>query len=223
MTKQGTNNQFPDSVWDGLSYQYDVITDDKQPSFFWADKVAQEVIAIEEYLTGYADWFYLFAHPGPAGSFLSVKNDQSGGVWRSLVAGSNITLTPTDTTMVIAASSLPLGYNITVGEAVSLGDVLYIGADGKAYKAQAVDPMSQAVGLSDRDAVLDASIIIMPIGDVTKTGWGLVAGTLYFLSQTVAGGLTSTAPATTGQYVVPVGVAVSATVLAVNFRTRVKL
>ena len=51
----------------------------------------------------------------------------------------------------------------------------------------------------------------------------LVPGTAYFLSATLAGGITDTPPATPGQWVVPVGHAVAPTVLHVTPGTPVKL
>lgn len=42
---------------------------------------------------------------------------------------------------------------------------------------------------------------------------GLTEGTLYFLSASTAGAITATAPSSVGEYVVPLGVAVSATEL----------
>ena len=51
----------------------------------------------------------------------------------------------------------------------------------------------------------------------------LVPGAAYYLSATLAGGITRTPPATSGQWVVPVGHAVAPTVLHVTPGTPVKL
>jgi predicted RecA/RadA family phage recombinase len=51
---------------------------------------------------------------------------------------------------------------------------------------------------------------------VAGTTGGLTAGTTYYLSATIAGEITATAPTTTAQYVVPVGVAISTTELKIN-------
>jgi len=40
---------------------------------------------------------------------------------------------------------------------------------------------------------------------------GLTAGSVYYLSQTTAGAMTTTAPSTVGQYVVRLGIAISTT------------
>ncbi len=39
---------FPSSVWDGLTYQFDSIQIDKAPSFFWKDSATQEIKALEQ-------------------------------------------------------------------------------------------------------------------------------------------------------------------------------
>ena len=51
----------------------------------------------------------------------------------------------------------------------------------------------------------------------------LIPGTAYFLSATLAGGITRTPPATPGQWVAPVGHAVAPTVLHVTIGATVKL
>lgn len=58
---------------------------------------------------------------------------------------------------------------------------------------------------------------------VAGTSGGLAAGTIYYLSESTAGAITSTAPSTTGQYVVELGIAISTTELRINIRQKVKL
>jgi len=54
-------------------------------------------------------------------------------------------------------------------------------------------------------AVADASnFTIQKVGDVDITGWGLSAGTVYFLDPSTAGAITSTKPSTAGQVILPV-------------------
>jgi hypothetical protein len=77
--------------------------------------------------------------------------------------------------------------------------------------------------LAKADSVADCQgaviVSIVPSGTqfyVTQTGWvnnlsGLIAGTLYYLSPTSAGNLTSTPPSTIGQVVLPCLVADTAT------------
>lgn len=87
--------------------------------------------------------------------------------------------------------------------------------------------------------VYDASIAIGVPGGVQIDGiltattgeWDVVAGTsggltrdtIYYLSDTTAGLLTSTAPTTAGSYVVQVGIALSTTDLKIEIQPRIKL
>ncbi|MEN6367700.1 MAG: carbohydrate-binding protein [Thermoguttaceae bacterium] len=58
---------------------------------------------------------------------------------------------------------------------------------------------------------------------ITGGSGGLTPGTVYFLSAATAGLLTSTAPATLGQFVSRVGKAISSTTLALNPEPSIKL
>lgn len=51
---------------------------------------------------------------------------------------------------------------------------------------------------------------------VAGTTGGLAFGTKYYLSSAAAGLLTDTAPSTVGQYVAPIGIAISTTELNIN-------
>ncbi len=112
----------------------------------------------------------------------------------------------------------------TAGEILSEGDVLYVQNDGESYKAKAdADATSIVIGLCDRDAAENAAIAIIPIGSLDVVGWGLTTANQYYLSSSTAGEVTDTAPSTPGEYVVPVGVAVSTTEMAINIQLRVSL
>lgn len=58
---------------------------------------------------------------------------------------------------------------------------------------------------------------------VAGTTGGLAAGTIYYLSATTAGEVTATAPITGGQFVVRVGLALSATELEISISQPIKL
>jgi hypothetical protein len=58
---------------------------------------------------------------------------------------------------------------------------------------------------------------------VAGTTGGLTPGTVYFLGAATAGTLTSTAPSTTGQFVVRVGRAISSTKLDLMIMAPIKL
>ena len=113
----------------------------------------------------------------------------------------------------------------TAGEAISLGDAVYISVvDGKTYLGQADTANgSEVIGFCDRAAVLDDAIAISLVGPFTNATWTLTAGTRYYLSPTTPGEITSTAPSTPGQYIVPMGTASDVTKLSINVLSKIKL
>jgi len=111
-----------------------------------------------------------------------------------------------DTDYIIAA---------TAGEALSANDALYIStADGKAYKTDADDlTKMDFVGFAQEAASSNGSVSIEHQG--TKGGFsGLTIGAPLYVSGT-AGGVTSTPPTN----VTSIGVAISATVIRINWFT----
>ncbi len=124
--------------------------------------------------------------------------------------------------------------NNNVG-AIVIGNVVYTDAAGGVDKAQA-DSISTAeiVGL-----VRDASIGAAASGEIQTDGvlvattvqWdavadttgGLTAGAVYYLSPTLAGELTSTAPTAVGQVVIRIGKAISTTDLEISISEPVLL
>jgi hypothetical protein len=126
----------------------------------------------------------------------------------------------------------------TNGEATSvvIGTPVYADSDGSIKKARAnalgtsrvvglVDDTSIANGASGNiqtDQVLTATITEWD-AVVTGGSGGLVANTAYFLDAANAGKLTATAPTTAGNYVVQVGIALSATELLVKIQPPIGL
>jgi hypothetical protein len=186
-----------------------------------------EIIALEEDLVDLKEELDILRNPGDANSLLGVKDDQSGLEYKALIGGVGIVITHgvESITFTATGGGGSVAILATAGEALALGDVVYIStSDGKAYKARSdAVATSEVLGCCDRAAVLDDPIGISPVGPVTNPGWSLTAGTRYFLSPTTAGAITSTAPTTPGQMVVPLGVASDTTILAVNILTKIKL
>jgi hypothetical protein len=189
---------------------------------------SSEIIALEKNLHGMKDELDILRNPGPANSVLGVTDDQSGLEYKVFIAGSGITIThnPESVTFTATggggASVLILG---TAGEALAVGDAVYISTgDGKTYKSLAdAAATSDVLGFCDRIAVLDDPIGIAPVGPVTNPGWSLTPGTRYYLSPTVAGAITSTAPSTLGQYIIPLCVASDVTIIAISILAKIKL
>ncbi len=124
--------------------------------------------------------------------------------------------------------------NANVG-AIVIGTPVYASAAGSVDKAKAdASGTVQVVGL-----VRDTSITASASGNIQTDGvlaattgqWdavagttgGLVAGTVYYLSEATAGILTATAPSTAGQFVVRVGIALSTTEMSIKVAPPVKL
>lgn len=119
-------------------------------------------------------------------------------------------------------------YRGTAGESLTAGQVVYIspgtGVDsgrtaGSVYKA---DPgatngavRSAWVGFVMTAASSLASVQIVQSGLVTGLS-SLTVGALYYADPVTPGGITLTKPTTSGQYVAPVGVALTATTLWMN-------
>lgn len=112
--------------------------------------------------------------------------------------------------------------------AVVIGTAVYVDAAGTVKKAQANALLtSRILGL-----VQDITIAASAVGNIQTDGvfvattgqWDAVAGTTggltpgvhYFLDPTTAGLITATAPTTTGEVVVNLGLALSTTELDIN-------
>jgi len=108
------------------------------------------------------------------------------------------------------------------GEALALGEAVYLHTDGKVYKATNDGSRAEATvfGLVKAAAIISASATIIIRGSCTGMS-GLTVGSEYFLDT--SGGIATTVTTTSGDYVVNVGQAQSATVLDVDVRQPVLL
>lgn len=117
--------------------------------------------------------------------------------------------------------------NSTTGSVV-FGRAVYVSASNAFSLAMAnANGTKGVIGL-----VKDNTVAANAVGNVQTDGaltgttaqWDVVAGTVggltpgatYYLSPTTAGGITATPPSATGQYLVPIGVALSATALDIR-------
>lgn len=92
-----------------------------------------------------------------------------------------------------------------------LGDVVYISDDDEAKKAKAdAGATANAIALAITTIGTGASGTYQTDGIITGLS-GLTAGAAYYLDETTAGAMTDTAPSSTGEYVVRLGIAISAT------------
>lgn len=112
--------------------------------------------------------------------------------------------------------------------AIAFGRAVYVSAANSFALAQAnASATKQVLGL-----VKDASVAASAVGNVQTDGvitgttaqWdsvsgqtgGLTPNAIYYLSATTAGAITATPPSATGQYLVPIGVALSTTSLDIR-------
>ena len=128
---------------------------------------------------------------------------------------------------------LTVGENQT-GASVAPGVPVYASAAGEVDLAQASSKvLSNVLGLTMDTAANAADVPIQTCGvlvasvgeweDVMGDASGLTAGTVYFLDPDNAGMLTDTAPTTTGDVVVRIGIGVSATEMRINIERPILL
>jgi len=102
----------------------------------------------------------------------------------------------------------------TAAVAITLGDVLYAPSAGNLNKAIATAlATARVVGVAVESISSGATGTMQTCGVVEIATWSLTANTVYYLSKDTAGAITATAPTATGEVVIPVGFALSATEL----------
>lgn len=134
----------------------------------------------------------------------------------------------------ISEVNLPTATNANAGT-LSAGMVVYITtAGGSIDKAKAdASGTMDAEGFVVADIASSASGSYQDSGNLTlstsvwdavtgQTG-GLTAGSDYYVSSATAGKITTTPPSTTGQFVQPVGTAVSTTEMKIHIQASIKL
>ena len=107
---------------------------------------------------------------------------------------------------------------LTFGETVSQWECVFLASDGKLDQADA-DAAGEfpAMGIVTASGVNTGAAILLSRGVVRNEGWsGLTVGGAVYLSDT-AGGLTQTAPSTSGDCVQIIGRALSDSEIYFNF------
>ena len=109
------------------------------------------------------------------------------------------------------------GFSAPAFEAVSQGEALYSrSSDGKVGKAIANDTVDKAscIGFAETSKSTGETVRCLTHGQLASSG--LTRGSDYYLSGSSAGGITTTPPNASGQYLVRVGRASSTTQLIVK-------
>ena len=179
---------------------------------------------------------------GSANELLGVNNGADDVEYKELIAGDNITITHGTGDITINAAGGGGGGGGTTFTATNanagtlvIGTPVYVSAAGSVDKAQA-DALTtkNVVGL-----VVDTSIASSATGDIQTGGlltattgqWdavtgdagGLTAGSQYFVDPDTAGMLTDANLITAGDFIAPVGIALSTTEMIIAIHQTVKL
>ena len=116
--------------------------------------------------------------------------------------------------------------------AITLGQMTYVNGNGSVDLARAnADVTSRAIGLIyDASIASAASGTVVTDGVIVSTDWTavtgsatLTAGSIYYLSDTLAGGLVTVVPVAAGSSIVRVGTALSGTELEISIGEPIKL
>ena len=113
--------------------------------------------------------------------------------------------------------NLAPNFTAQAGEAISAGDAVALGSDGKLYKANAAtgaDQQVPCVGIAETDADAGDYVTVLREGKVGGYS-NLTPGAPVYLGET-DGAVTATAPSDSGDYVQTLGQAVSATEFILN-------
>ena len=120
---------------------------------------------------------------------------------------------------------LQVGFNATAFETVSDGDALFMrtsdGQVGKASAANGTLENATVVGFANAAALANETVKVIVVG--LKTLSSLNAGDLFFLSDSTAGGITTTPPSGAGKAVTRVGEASTTTDFAIHIEPPVLL
>lgn len=140
----------------------------------------------------------------------------------TLTAGTGIAITNGAGSISIATTGgATVSQNINQNShGFSVGNVLYY--NGSSYVKAQANAASTAEVVGIVSVVIDANNFTLFMSGYLSTLSGLTAGTVYFLSDSVAGGYSSTEPSTVGYISRPLFVAVSTTAAIVaNFRGKI--
>lgn len=119
---------------------------------------------------------------------------------------------------------------LLAGQAVIAGQPICLQGDTM-YPAQAIDSLlADAWGFTASDGAADTGVTCITRGQLTIEDWTPIAGnatlepgSTYYLHPSVAGMITTTAPTLPGQFVVPLGKALSPLTLDVRIESPIQL
>lgn len=104
---------------------------------------------------------------------------------------------------------------LTAGEVLALGNAVYLkGADSRTWKALATGTGTMpGIALATCATEAGTAYEFLLLGFMRHDAWSWSPGGLFYVDRTTAGGLTQTAPTTTGDQVQVLGVAITADII----------
>lgn len=160
----------------------------------------------------------------PSGTIDGAANKVLAAQYDSVIIASDGTNFSIVSDAAASSASAGLAFNVTAGESLSVNDAVYISvgaADGgrtagRAYKVDATnDNRVEFVGFA-LDAVLAGATTRVQVGGSLTGLSGFTTGKQVFASVTTPGGTQNSSPSAAGQWIIPLGVATSASALTVN-------
>jgi hypothetical protein len=156
-----------------------------------------------------------------AGTYNSVTTDIYGRV----TAASNVASATENTSSILTNAN---------GSTISICQVVYSDAAGVKLSRADAATTRRAIGLVGTTSIANSAtgaIVTSGIFAASTAQWdavtgqtgGLTPNTDYYASATTAGGITTTAPSVTGQWVQPIGIAMNATQMKVAMTRSVKV
>lgn len=112
---------------------------------------------------------------------------------------------------------------VTDSATVAALDVVYASSSGGVSPARADSGTTARVAGIALATTTVGNPIVVQVDGVVSGFVGLTFNTIYYLSPTIAGAITATAPSTVGQYVQPVGYALSSSKLLLISYPRILL
>jgi hypothetical protein len=189
-------SSFPIDVWNGIYPTNDDRLDDVSPNFFGLDRLTNEIVSIEQYLTDHVGLFDLFDYPGVVGSVISVDNSGTGLIYREIVAGPGIAVSLTGSQLIISSDAV---FSAIVDENVIKGCPVYLKLNGHLGVASAIEENFRVAGLMRQNTLSGDPGLYLTEGKLELSNWTqitgealLTPGAQYFLHPTVSGLLAQT-------------------------------
>ena len=175
-------------------------------AYFYHDSLFIDSTAINTYLAGFINGTSV------NGTVLDLLDLYLGGVQIDTYLAS-ITGELTPNSIADHTATGQYSTSITVGESVTVGQLLYLKSDGKLWKADSTDNTTvPCVAIAMGTILADAAGNVLNSGYMRDDTWNWVVGKALYVSET-AGALTQTKPTGTGKQIQIIGYAYTADII----------